>query len=153
MQPTGKVPRYLSRTALADHLCLDVPTVEKWVEEGILPRPSLRHGKEAWRWSDVEKALSDDAGEYCRVYFVESQGFIKIGFTADLPSRLSQLASGLPSPINLLCHIPGDFDLETDLHRRFGHLRERGEWFRRDPELLAFIEEQTKNYGQSSQVG
>ena len=75
-----------------------------------------------------------------RIYFIEFLDFIKIGFTTDLEGRFRTLCSAYPGPLIILHDMRGNFDLETDLHRKFKHLRTGGEWFRKDPELLAYIE-------------
>lgn len=81
------------------------------------------------------------------VYFVERDGFIKIGFTTQLRKRLSALGKGgqMPEgmtvgPVKLLATLPGDDDNEGYLHRRFrAHRIDGTEWFYPAPELLAFI--------------
>ena len=132
--------RYVNLTELAYNLSLDAATAEQWVSDGILPDPVIRDGKRVWQWSKVERAMADDEGEYSRVYFMESQGLIKIGFTRDLARRHWELSNSLPHPVELLHDMPGSFDLETDLHRQFAHLRVRGEWFRKEPDLIEHIE-------------
>ncbi len=83
-----------------------------------------------------------------RVYFVERQGFVKIGFTKNLNKRLSALprevirVDGMRrGPVVLLASQPGSTALERRLHRRFAHLHAGGEWFRHDDELQALIEQ------------
>lgn len=80
------------------------------------------------------------------VYFVERQGFVKIGFSADLNARLSSLANEvirvpgmLPGRVNLLAIQPGGRQLERQTHRRFAHLRVGGEWFRAAQDLQDHI--------------
>ncbi len=80
------------------------------------------------------------------VYFVERDGFIKIGTTTNLSSRLGTLAREIlrvegmaQGPVTLLATLPGGRTEERNLHRRFAHLRAGGEWFRPDDDLLAVI--------------
>jgi hypothetical protein len=40
----------------------------------------------------------------------------------------------------LLGTVPGSTEIERQYHQRFAHLREQGEWFRADPELLTAID-------------
>jgi hypothetical protein len=90
------------------------------------------------------------------VYFLRSgaSGPIKIGFTGNTPmARLSALQTGNPEPLRLLAAIPGVREDEQRLHERFAHIRIGGEWFRAEPDLLAFIDgalmgcrEQPKSY-------
>jgi Meiotically up-regulated gene 113 len=74
------------------------------------------------------------------VYFTENgPDFIKIGFSTDPNSRRSQLQTSTPYELRVVLAIPGTMETEKKLHKRFQHLRVRGEWFRKDPELLEFI--------------
>ena len=75
------------------------------------------------------------------VYFIEAVGLsrIKIG-TSDSPEkRLNQLATGSAVPLKIVAIIPGDTELERQLHRRFDHLRFDKEWFHATKELQAYI--------------
>lgn len=76
------------------------------------------------------------------VYFYQEQGGgpIKIGKGDDPRKRGAALQTGNPRPLVLLHTIPGSHAEEGMLHRRFAHLRIRGEWFRADAELLSYIE-------------
>jgi hypothetical protein len=74
------------------------------------------------------------------VYFVEAGDFIKIGFTTDWQRRIPTIQISSASPLRLLTLVQGDHDLEAALHNKFSHLRQRGEWFRKAPELISFIE-------------
>lgn len=78
------------------------------------------------------------------VYFLveTSTGNIKIGKGTSGQNRLTTCQIGNSAELKLLLEVPGSFSLEKRLHTRFRHLRVRGEWFRGDPELLAFIEKQ-----------
>jgi len=83
------------------------------------------------------------------VYFMrEPDGPVKIGithvgaydatvFTVEQRRRSVERASG--RRMVLLGTVPGSRARETDLHRRFAHLRTVGEWFRPAPELLDYI--------------
>jgi Meiotically up-regulated gene 113 len=74
------------------------------------------------------------AGEV--VYFVRAGDAIKIGRTAHLGARLRALATASAVPLELLAVVPGGRQLEARLHRRWRHLRLRGEWFRADEALV-----------------
>jgi hypothetical protein len=74
------------------------------------------------------------------VYFVEAGDFIKIGFTTNWQQRIPTIQISSASPLTLLTLVQGGNDLEAALHNKFSHLRERGEWFRKAPELISFIE-------------
>jgi hypothetical protein len=76
-----------------------------------------------------------------RVYFIQAEGtsFVKIGTSQGHVKRLSGMQTGCPLPLLLLGTCPGGTDEEFEIHKRFAHLRERGEWFRLEPELQDFI--------------
>lgn len=76
------------------------------------------------------------------VYFVQAGDRIKIGMGVCIASRIGDLQVGSASRLKCLGYIEC-FDsmvsTERELHTRFAGLRLRGEWFRDDPELRAFI--------------
>lgn len=76
-----------------------------------------------------------------RVYFIqgESGGPIKIGRAAEPRQRLAALQTSHHEELRLLATEPLNRTGEADLHRRFRHLRLRGEWFKAAPELLEYI--------------
>ncbi|WP_328654216.1 GIY-YIG nuclease family protein [Micromonospora sp. NBC_00330] len=65
---------------------------------------------------------------------------VKIGQSDDVRRRLADLQTGNPAHLHL-AHASYEPDagrrrvIEADLHRRFGHLRVNGEWFRWTDEL------------------
>lgn len=81
------------------------------------------------------------------VYFMEREGFIKIGWTRFLDERVSAVSRGaaMPEgmtvgPVHLLGSMVGDRADEKRLHERFAEWRLDGtEWFYPAPELLEFI--------------
>jgi hypothetical protein len=75
------------------------------------------------------------------VYFIEdaARALIKIGVTRWPKRRLDSLQIGAGTELKLLATTPGEEDVEREWHRRFAHLRTRGEWFRDTPELRAAI--------------
>lgn len=71
------------------------------------------------------------------VYYLLVGELVKIGFTANLESRLKQYP---PNAILLTRH-PGTMTLEADMHNRFKrHLAKGREWFRQAPELMEHIQ-------------
>jgi predicted site-specific integrase-resolvase len=44
---------------LCRHICVSTTTVDNWVAQGILPPPRKRGGKLMWKWSEVDKKLTD----------------------------------------------------------------------------------------------
>jgi T5orf172 domain len=75
------------------------------------------------------------------IYFVKhvSEPLVKIGTTTCLTMRLVQLARDVGKSPTVLGICAGSYADEVAIHQRFSHLREVGEWFRPDPELLAFV--------------
>lgn len=64
------------------------------------------------------------------VYFIRSDGLVKIGFSTDVAKRLNNIRVGCPTGGKLVAAIPGTEDTETYFHKLFSKYRERGEWFR-----------------------
>lgn len=77
------------------------------------------------------------------VYFIRGGAVIKIGFATNVLNRMRDLQIGSPHALHLLGYMPGSIYEEKRLHRLFSAHRSHGEWFRRSPELLAFISENT----------
>jgi hypothetical protein len=78
------------------------------------------------------------------VYFIQAEigGPVKIGVAQDVSKRLAAMQIGSPFPLRVVKVIDtgsGGYYLERKLHERFAHLRERGEWFRVDPEFADFV--------------
>jgi len=80
------------------------------------------------------------------VYFVERDGFVKIGFAFNVPNRIREInrgSSSIPgmtvSPVRLLATMPGGKRNERWLHDRFAHVRVDGEWFLPDDEMWSFM--------------
>ena len=112
-----------------------------------LGRPSWRPGNSrfrvAWRRLDVLGVIK--GGRFPRfpvIYFVQSGRLVKIGFTENIRGRLNCLRC-THGRVRLLGMVRGRRARERDLHARFAHLRQHGEWFTLTPELRAFITEAT----------
>lgn len=74
------------------------------------------------------------------IYFLQNaEGYIKIGFSRDLKSRLVTLQVGSASAQHLLGTLTGSDRMDTELKHRFRRLRVRGEWHRPEKPLLDFI--------------
>lgn len=83
------------------------------------------------------------------VYFVERQGFVKIGTTTNLDKRLRDIGKGscMPQgmtvgPVRLVATMPGDQRHEKFLHNLFSDLQLEGEWFLPDTRLCGLIARQ-----------
>lgn len=77
------------------------------------------------------------------IYFIEmeSEGWIKVGFTAgSAERRMAQLQTGQPRKLRLLGTIPGTLADEKSLHKEFDVYRGNGEWFEPVPELINVIQ-------------
>ena len=95
---------------------------------------------------------TDDLDRYRLIYFIECQDFIKIGWCKllNIYRRRSELQGGNPFKLEVIGVIfresgNGIKKEENALHKRFGHLRHRNEWFRKCPELLNYVQEHTEN--------
>lgn len=71
-------------------------------------------------------------------YFFQDSGLIKIGFSERPRHRIGQHRRRHPD-LKILAIVPSSIAGEFETHQRFDHLREEGEMFRAEPELLAFI--------------
>ncbi|MGH6952378.1 MAG: GIY-YIG nuclease family protein [Vitreimonas sp.] len=79
------------------------------------------------------------------IYFILalSVSLVKIGIARDPTVRLSHMQTGCPIDLELIGAIEtenGERD-EEQVRVRFLHLQQRGEWFRYDDELKAFVAE------------
>lgn len=76
------------------------------------------------------------------IYFIQKQaGPIKVGYSANVSSRLQTLQTGSPESLTLLAQLSGNRTLERYIHNKFAHLKLEGEWFKPERELLAYIDE------------
>jgi hypothetical protein len=70
----------------------------------------------------------------------ESMERVKIGRTiGNVHNRIAALQTGCPSKLRLVFVLRADATLERELHARFAAQRVRGEWFRLEGDLGAFI--------------
>lgn len=74
------------------------------------------------------------------IYFLESAGFIKIGFAKDVRARLRGLSTSMPKPGTLIAAVPGSKKFESALHAAASAYHQRGEWFRDCDELRSLID-------------
>ena len=73
------------------------------------------------------------------IYFFQSAGLVKIGWTRNLRSRIEGLAAFSPCSFTLLGFGLGPKTREGYLHKRFAAQHSHGEWFRPSDELRAII--------------
>ncbi|TXM53607.1 GIY-YIG nuclease family protein [Methylobacterium sp. WL120] len=75
------------------------------------------------------------------IYAIGYDDKVKIGWSAVPPrQRMATLQIGCPEDLILFGSRPGTVAEERQLHREFAHLRIRGEWFRREGVVAAWIE-------------
>jgi hypothetical protein len=150
-EPTGVINARLPITLLAR---LQAFAATMKISPSAATRIVLQRGLAAWEKDVGEQLVSHTRFLHRRVerpgrfvYFIRAAktGAIKIGFSKIDPAcRLKQIQVSTPEPLELLAHIAGGPRKERALHRRFAALRIRGEWFRPESELLAFVREAKK---------
>lgn len=76
------------------------------------------------------------------VYFVRrgGDGAVKIGYTVNLKSRMSGIATG-SGPLEVLATLPGGEVIESLFHKHFAEYRLHGEWFAPHESVLTFAAE------------
>lgn len=80
------------------------------------------------------------------VYFAECNGKIKIGISANVQARMSELRTGSGAPLNLIGAVVGDLELEKALHQRLKKHHLDGEWFSDCDETRAVIQTCINNF-------
>lgn len=72
------------------------------------------------------------------VYFIECDGFVKIGFATDIITRLSNIRCANPHPVKLLRKILTETPelIEESIHEECDQYRVHGEWFKLPPKVL-----------------
>ena len=84
----------------------------------------------------------DKPGPWVYIVSAIGSGRIKIGFTAGtLLERMRSFETGCPFPTQALALIPGDRDLEQDLHAAFASHRQHLEWFEDSTEVRTMLAE------------
>lgn len=73
------------------------------------------------------------------LYVIGGGGLVKLGRSKDVDRRFGDLTRSSPTPLELLASIPESFVSEDDAHAQWDSLRAHGEWFKRTPELDAWI--------------
>lgn len=74
------------------------------------------------------------------IYFVRCGDLVKIGTTVNPHRRLEALQTGNAGTLELMRLEYGDTTREGRYHMRFAAQRARGEWFRYEGALRAFLE-------------
>lgn len=101
----------------------------------------------------IERALPPLSHQHSGegVYFIRAGKQLKIGHAADVQKRLSALQTGAATTLHIehVWRVHGRQQreaLERFLHRKFSHLRVRGEWFEWTPELRDYIDKICDDY-------
>lgn len=74
------------------------------------------------------------------IYFARVGDYVKIGQSRDYKKRIDNIKTASPFPVEILHVEMNKPEFETAIHRKFAHLRHRGEWFHAHPDLLAYID-------------
>jgi len=74
------------------------------------------------------------------IYFIEIEGFVKIGTSRDAIRRLRQISGSSPFEPKLLGVMSGHEGDELELHKKFARDHAKNEWFRLSGEIREFIE-------------
>jgi hypothetical protein len=81
------------------------------------------------------------------IYYIQCGAFIKIGTSINPESRCNQLERGgkakrpsiwVGNP-HLIAYIPGNVAKERELHREFASIRDEGEWFLMNDDLIEHV--------------
>lgn len=92
----------------------------------------------------LDKAQLPEGATY--VYYIRVADFIKIGISRRWKRRINNISTASPFEVQVLLVEIESPALEKRLHRKFKHLRHRGEWFRAEPNLLAYIANKVANH-------
>ncbi|MBL7128081.1 MAG: GIY-YIG nuclease family protein [Ignavibacteria bacterium] len=75
------------------------------------------------------------------IYFIKANDKIKIGYADDPSKRIPSIQTSSPFDLEVLLIIDGNYDKESELHKRFHGHRTSGEWFNYEESIKAFIKE------------
>lgn len=78
------------------------------------------------------------------IYFVRAGDHVKIGHSNNHQGRLSALQTGHHENLRVVGVVPGSQQDEKKMHKRFAKYRARGEWFKIEGELAAFLRDLEK---------
>lgn len=136
LEPWAKITKFCTYSDFMSAGYVTSGNFDLLIESGEVPKGIVRWNRVTWERREL--CILFDI--FQRVYFVQMSDFIKIGYTANLKNRMHGFKTSLPLPVDLLASIYGTTKTEKHIHEKFARHREQGEWFRRDNELLDFIE-------------
>ena len=116
-------PELVRRMAMLEH----APDLDKFYRLGFITD------------EECSPQDSDDGEEEGKIYFIQQQDAVKIGFSKNPWARLAQLKVGMPYVATLLFHVVATKSQEQATHELFKKHRLEGEWFSICPEILAYI--------------
>jgi len=91
------------------------------------------------------KAYSRGRGPYY-IYFLKSGKYVKIGLSASIEKRITDLQTGNPVELELLCkYVVNSKYAESRLHQKFREDHTLNEWFYLSENIKNYIEEILKN--------
>lgn len=107
-----------------------------------LERLRKKLGGEA-EWVPLPTAIPEPPPELVVIYFVGCGDWIKIGSSRlnNICSRLTAIDRIVPYETQYLGEFIAERKREFELHDQFKRFRHKGEWFRKNPELIALIKE------------
>lgn len=73
------------------------------------------------------------------VYFIESAGLVKVGYSGTPRKRLQGLINSTGAPVHILAVAPGSWFRERHLHSLLSESRHHSEWFGPTMELIAWV--------------
>ena len=75
------------------------------------------------------------------IYFLKANDKVKIGYADDPSKRIPGIQTSSPFELEVLLIIDGNYDKESELHKRFQKHRTSGEWFDLEGPIQSFINE------------
>lgn len=113
---------------------------------GAVPEDADHSANNAGTCQPVDPRLTQERSPHVPkggIYFMRAGDRIKIGFSTNPLDRFKQLQTSSPVDLELLAYLPGTFDDEREMHRLFGSLHVRGEWFQNHPAILRYVKLRT----------
>jgi hypothetical protein len=126
--------------------CVSTPTICRWAgctESATSKRHFCsRHQAESEAANVATLEFGNRAmpeGNRTNLYAILCGNFVKFGVAANVKSRLGNLRTSNPYPLELLASIPCSSGLEWLVHEYLREDVERGEWFKKSPRSKALV--------------
>ena len=128
MTDLGPLKMCVSHRAIVVNACVD----DEWVIKAVAEMRDIK----------PQKRETPSEGF---VYFLLSDGAVKIGWTSGLDQRLKQYSPGA----RILAVKPGTKADEGKLHKKFAHLKtHRKEWFSHSPQVMEEVQRTIREHGE-----